>query len=131
YWFGNIYLYIRSPLGLVSKRITQRCGKMVPVYPSILQMKKFELKTIARTAREFGVKKVRRIGHSYEFEHIKTYQRGDDYRSINWKATGRRAQLMVNQYEDERSQQVYCVIDKSRVMHMPFNGLSLFDYAVN
>jgi uncharacterized protein (DUF58 family) len=38
---------------------------------------------------------------------------------------------MVNQYEDEKSQQVYCIIDKSRVMHMPFNGLSLFDYAVN
>lgn len=38
---------------------------------------------------------------------------------------------MVNQYEDERSQPVYCVIDKSRVMHMPFHGLSLFDYAVN
>src|SRR5690606_31199332 len=88
-------------------------------------------KAIARTAREHGVKKVRRVGHSYEFEHIKAYQRGDDYRSINWKATGRRAQLMVNQYEDERSQQVYCVIDKSRVMHMPFSGLSLLDYAVN
>jgi uncharacterized protein (DUF58 family) len=38
---------------------------------------------------------------------------------------------MVNQYEDEKSQQVYCIIDKSRVMHMPFHGLSLFDYAVN
>ncbi len=94
-------------------------------------MKKYEIKTFARTATEFGVKKVRRIGHSYEFEHIKQYTRGDDYRSINWRATSRRAQLMVNQYEDEKSQQVYCIIDKSRVMHMPFHGLSLFDYAVN
>ena len=104
---------------------------MVPVYPSIIQMRKYELKTFARVANEYGVKKVRRIGHSYEFEHIKQYVRGDDYRSINWKATGRRTQLMVNMYEDEKSQQVYCIIDKSRVMHMPFNGLSLFDYAVN
>src|SRR6478736_5498236 len=55
----------------------------------------------------------------------------DDYRSINWKATSRRGHLMVNQYEDEKSQQVYCLIDKSRGMHMPFHGLSLFDYAVN
>jgi uncharacterized protein (DUF58 family) len=39
--------------------------------------------------------------------------------------------LMVNQYEDEKSQPIYCIIDKSRVMHMPFAGLSLFDYAVN
>lgn len=131
YHFGDIQLYLASPLGIVRRRIRQLQGVMVPVYPSIIQMKKYELKTIARTAVEYGVKKVRRIGHSYEFEHIKAYSRGDDYRSINWKATGRRAQIMVNQYEDERSQQVYCIIDKSRVMHMPFNGLSLFDYAVN
>ncbi len=131
YCFGDIHLYVSSPLAIVRRRITHRGSESVPVYPSILQMKKYELKTIARAAWEHGVKKVRRIGHSYEFEHIRTYAHGDDYRSINWKATGRRAQLMVNQYEDERSQQVYCIIDKSRVMHMPFNGLSLFDYAVN
>lgn len=131
YKFGNIQVYLKSVLGIIRRRISARQDIVVPVYPSIIQMKKYELKTVARTATEYGVKKVRRVGHSYEFEHIKPYQRGDDYRSVNWKATGRRAQLMVNQYEDERSQQVYCIIDKSRVMHMPFNGLSLLDYAVN
>ena len=74
---------------------------------------------------------MRRLGHSYEFEQIKNYVRGDDYRSINWKASSRRAQLMVNQYQDERAQQVYNIIDKSRAMKMPFNGLSLMDYAIN
>lgn len=131
YIFGKVHLLLRSSLGLVKRRISAELDVKVPVYPSIIQMKKYELKTMARTATEYGIKKVRRIGHSYEFEHIKQYVRGDDYRSINWKATGRRAQLMVNQYEDEKSQQVYCIIDKSRVMHMPFHGLSLFDYAVN
>jgi uncharacterized protein (DUF58 family) len=38
---------------------------------------------------------------------------------------------MVNHYQDERSQQVYSLIDKGRVMQMPFNGLSLLDYAIN
>lgn len=131
YAFGHVQLYCRSALGLIERRINSAKEIQVPVYPSVIQLKKYELKTFARVATENGVKKVRRIGHSYEFEHIKSYTRGDDYRSINWKATGRRAQLMVNQYEDERSQQVYCIIDKSRVMHMPFHGLSLFDYAVN
>jgi uncharacterized protein (DUF58 family) len=131
YEFGKVHLFVRSPIGLIRRRISSPSNVAIPVYPSIIQMKKYELKTQARTAVEHGVKKVRRIGHSYEFEHIKPYQRGDDYRSINWKATGRRALLMVNQYEDEKSQQVYCIIDKSRVMHMPFGGLSLFDYAVN
>jgi uncharacterized protein (DUF58 family) len=131
YLFGKIHVFITSSVGLVKRRISSDHEINVPVYPSIIQMKRYELKTFARTANQYGVKKVRRIGHSYEFEHIKQYVRGDDYRSINWKATGRKAQLMVNQYEDEKSQQVYCIIDKSRVMHMPFHGLSLFDYAVN
>ncbi len=131
YVFGKVHLYLTSNLGIIKRRISYALDVAVPVYPSIIQMKKYELKTFARTATEYGVKKVRRIGHSYEFDHIKQYTRGNDYRSINWKATGRRAQLMVNQYEDEKSQQVYCIIDKSRVMHMPFHGLSLFDYAVN
>ena len=39
--------------------------------------------------------------------------------------------LMVNTYTEERSQHVYCVIDKSRAMKMPFEGLSLLDYAIN
>jgi uncharacterized protein (DUF58 family) len=94
-------------------------------------MKRFELRAMRQIAHETGIKKMRRIGHSYEFDQIKNYVSGDDYRSINWKASGRRNALMVNQYEDERSQQVYCLIDKSRVMRMPFDGLSLMDYAIN
>jgi uncharacterized protein (DUF58 family) len=131
YTFGKIHLFLESPLRLIKRRISADAATVVPVYPSIIQMKKYEIKPFEHSSRDVGVKKIRRVGHSYEFEHIKHYIRGDDYRSINWKATGRRAALMVNQYEDEKSQPIYCVIDKSRVMHMPFNGLSLFDYAVN
>ncbi|HMV10084.1 MAG TPA: DUF58 domain-containing protein [Cyclobacteriaceae bacterium] len=131
YFFGDLHCFVRTDLGLVRRRITFPVGEMIPVYPSIIQMKRFELKSFIRTSSEYGVKRMQRIGHSYEFEHIKHYVAGDDFRSINWKATGRRAQLMVNQYEDEKSQQVYCLLDRSRVMHMPFGGLSLLDYSVN
>jgi uncharacterized protein (DUF58 family) len=131
YAFGKIHLFLKSPLQLIQRRISTDAATVIPVYPSIIQMKKYEIKLFEHSSNEIGVKKIRRVGHSYEFEHIKHYIRGDDYRSINWKATGRRASLMVNQYEDEKSQSIYCIIDKSRVMHMPFNGLSLFDYAVN
>lgn len=74
---------------------------------------------------------MRKIGHSMEFEQIKEYVRGDDIRIINWKATARKGSLMVNSYTDERSQQVYCIIDKGRLMKMPFAGLTLLDYAIN
>lgn len=132
YTFGDLHAFITGKIGMVQRRITEKASDTLAVYPSIIQMKQFEIKAFERVAVEVGgVKKIRRIGHSYEFEQIKEYVRGDDYRSINWKATSRRGALMVNQYEDERAQQVYCFIDKSRVMKMPFKGLSLMDYAIN
>ncbi|MDQ8014723.1 MAG: DUF58 domain-containing protein, partial [Flavobacterium nitrogenifigens] len=66
-----------------------------------------------------------------EFEQIKEYVQGDDLRTLNWKATAKRNSLMVNQFQDEKSQSVYMAIDKGRVMQMPFDGLSLLDYAIN
>ena len=72
-----------------------------------------------------------RIGHSLEFEQIKEYVAGDDIRTLNWKATAKNNQLMVNQYIDERSQPIYSIIDKGRTMEMHFEGLSLLDYAIN
>ena len=131
YDFGVVNAISSTIIGLVSRRMIIAKPQMVPVFPSIIQMKKYELLAFARISTFEGIKKVRKIGHSYEFEKIRQYNQGDDLRSINWKATSRRNQLMVNQYEDERSQQVYSIIDKSRSMHMPFNGLSLLDYAIN
>ena len=131
YDFGVVNAISSTIIGLVSRRMIIAKPQMVPVFPSIIQMKKYELLAFARISTFEGIKKVRKIGHSYEFEKIRQYNQGDDLRSINWKATSRRNLLMVNQYEDERSQQVYSIIDKSRSMHMPFNGLSLLEYAIN
>ncbi len=131
YHFNNVNLYSSSPIGLIQRRHNKKLGQMVPVYPSIIQMKKYGLIALSKVSSFQGVKKLRRLGHSYEFEQIKNYVKGDDYRSVNWKATSRRNNLMVNQYEDQRAQQVYTIIDKSRSMHMPFEGMSLFDYSVN
>ena len=131
YHFGDINIFIASLIGLIQRRIIQPATTTVPVYPSVIQMKKYEFKGLHQIAHGFGLKKIRRIGHSYEFEQIKNYVAGDDFRSVNWKASGRRGAIMVNQYEDERAQQIYCIIDKSRVMRMPFAGLSLMDHAIN
>ncbi|MCG8327298.1 MAG: DUF58 domain-containing protein [Chitinophagales bacterium] len=131
YEFGNTNAFITSVLGLLERRYVVEHPAEVPGYPSVLQMKELELQTFNRVTHHKGIKRIRRIGHSYEFEQIKNYVRGDDYRSINWKASSRFGSLMVNQYEDERAQQVYCIIDKSRAMRLPFNGLSLMDYAIN
>ncbi len=131
YHFGKINLFATSFLGLIQRRFQSDVEKTVPVYPSVIQMKNMELKAFKQIAHQSGIKKIRRLGHSYEFEQIKNYVAGDDFRAINWKATSRHNGLMVNQYEDERAQQVYCIIDKSRVMRMPFGGLTLMDHSIN
>lgn len=131
YDFGTVRIYVSSPLGLVNRRYNFEQAQTLPVYPSFLQMRKYELMAISNRLDEFGIKKIRRLGHSLEFEQVKNYVPGDDYRAINWKATARQGSLMTNSYTDEKSQHVYCVIDKSRVMKMPFEGLSLLDYAIN
>ena len=129
--FGAVNLFIRTRLGLVERRHAYDQAADLPVYPSVVQMKQHEFRAFDRRTSRTGAKRLRRAGQSYEFDQIKPYVRGDDYRTVNWRATGRRAQLMINQYEDERAQQVYCLIDKSRSMLMPFDGLSLMDHAIN
>lgn len=131
YHFGNLNIYSSTVVGLVARRQQFSAKEMVPNYPSFLQLKKYDFIAFSNRLKLFGLKKIRRIGHTMEFEQIKEYTRGDDVRNINWKATAKRNELMVNQFQDEKSQPVYCVIDKGRVMKMPFNQLSLLDYSIN
>jgi uncharacterized protein (DUF58 family) len=131
YAFGDIIIYIQSRLGLVMRRHNITAAITVPVYPSYMQLRKYQLFSQTTIQTEQGTKRMRKIGHSMEFEQIKEYVRGDDIRNINWKATARKSSLMINNFSDEKSQQVYCIIDKGRLMKMPFGDLSLLDYAIN
>lgn len=132
YLFHAINVFIKSPFGLLVRRKVLDGEKMVKVLPSYFLLKQYELLAWSHNLSESGSKKIRKLGHSLEFEQIKEYVTGDDIRSLNWKATARKGgQLMVNNYTDEKSQQVYCMIDKGRIMKMPFEGMSLLDYAIN
>lgn len=131
YLFGNLNVYASSPLRIVKRRYMFEKDRMVTVYPSIIQMQQYDFLAISNRLSELGLKKIRRIGHTQEFEQIKEYVVGDDFRTINWKASAKKRQLMVNQYQDEKSQPIYSLIDCGRVMKMPFNGLKLMDYAIN
>nr|WP_156276649.1 DUF58 domain-containing protein [Christiangramia aestuarii] len=131
YIFGNLNIYVSSIFKLAKRRYTFNKDQMVKVYPSFIQMKKLDFLALDQKINLHGIKRIRRIGHTMEFEQIKEYVRGDDVRTINWKATAKHGNLMVNQFQDERSQPIYSIIDCGRVMKMPFEGLSLLDYAIN
>lgn len=132
YVFHSINVFIKSPFNLLVRRKVLPAEKMVKVLPSWLSLRQYELMAWSGNMAESGSKKIRKLGHSLEFEQIKEYVTGDDIRGLNWNATARKGgQLMVNKYTDEKSQQIYCVIDKGRIMKMPFGGMTLLDYAIN
>ncbi len=131
YQFGNLNVMVNSPFGFVAKRFTFQHGATLPSYPSFVHLRKYELMALQNEFLMGGIKKIRKLGHTMEFEQIKEYVQGDDMRTVNWKATSKQNKLMVNQFQDEKSQRIYMLIDKGRTMQMPFNGLSLLDYSVN
>lgn len=131
YLFGNVNVYASSPLQLATKKYILGESKEIKCYPSFLLLREFNFKAFTNESVSYGTKKVRRIGYSLEFEQIKEYVSGDDIRSLNWKATAKSNQLMINQYVEGKSQPVYAIIDKGRAMQMHFNNLSLLDYAIN
>ncbi|MGZ4038519.1 MAG: DUF58 domain-containing protein [Bacteroidia bacterium] len=129
--FGHVNVLVKTPLGLVQRNIRSAAPCMLPCYPSFLKLRQYELLAISDRLTDLGIKRIRRIGSSSEFDNIRDYVIGNDVRTINWKATARKNALMVNHYRDERAQQVYSVIDMGRIMKMPFEELSLLDYAIN
>ena len=131
YSFGHIRLFATTLIGLAERRFTTGQPQDIKVYPSFAHLSQYEFLAIHNNLTEQGIKRIRRVGHHTEFEQIKDYVTGDDYRTINWRATARRHQLMVNVYQDERSQQIYNLIDKGRVMQQAFDGMTLLDYAIN
>ena len=132
FFFGNLHLFIKTPLQIMIRRVTFFSKESVKVFPGFLLLRQFEFMAHITDPGNLGYKQVRKTGHSLEFEQIREFVSGDDIRSINWKATGRTGgQLMINNYTDEKSQQIYCIIDKGRSMKMAFDSVSLMDYAIN
>ena len=132
YVFGHVNMFAEAPVGLLLRRFRTGAEVEAAVYPSVIQMHRYAFLATTNRLEEVGVKKVRRLGHTMEFDQIREYVPGDDRRSVNWKATARRGgRLMVNQYEEERSQPIYAVLDMGRTMRSPFDGLTLLDHSIN
>lgn len=128
--FGNLNIFIASPLSLVQKKLIFLQKETIKVYPTSQILRNQQFNALAQSDSLIGVKRIRKLGHSLEFDQIREYVFGDDVRTINWNATARKGALMINTFTDIRSQQIYCIIDKGRTMRMPFGGMSLMDYAI-
>ncbi len=131
FYFGSINVLLTSPLGFIGRFERFKNESEIHVYPSFLRLKAYDINALTFSGEGEHLKRVRRVGVTMEFDQIRTYVPGDDFRFVNWRATARRHQVMVNQYMDEQAQSIYMILNNSRVMHMPFNGLSLLDHSIN
>lgn len=130
YIFNRCHALIRH-LGFFERKFVLEQPLSIPCYPSFIQMRKYQLMATTDRLKELGVKRIRKIGSTLEFDHVREYVRGDEYRFMNWKASAKHKKLMVNQYQEEKSQPIYAFIDVGRVMRMPFEEMTLLDYAIN
>lgn len=131
YRFGLVNIFASTKIGLLSRKFKTAAPFEVKVYPSFLRLRQYELMAISNKLTAPGLKRVRKIGMQLEPDQIKDYVKGDDYRTINWKATARRTKLMVNVFQEEKAQNVYCLIDKGRTMQSACEGMTLLDYSIN
>ncbi|MDR1664741.1 MAG: DUF58 domain-containing protein [Clostridiales bacterium] len=129
--FHNIHLRYKGLLGLCVKYAVIPCPFDFKVYPNLKDLSKYRLMTQKSRLLPQGHKTVRLYGAGAEFESLRAYVDGDDYRKINWMATARENKLTVNQYQSEKNQPVFILLDAGRPMSYTVNGYKKLDYAVN
>jgi uncharacterized protein (DUF58 family) len=127
---GDHWVRYRSPLGLWTRQLRITAEQAVKVFPDIRAVRTYEL--LARQNREQSLfHSSKRRGGESEFERLRDYHRGDEYRAIDWKATARRRKIIAREYQLESNQSLMFVLDAGRLMTAESNGLSLFDHALN
>ncbi|MCL1883771.1 MAG: DUF58 domain-containing protein [Defluviitaleaceae bacterium] len=129
--FENIYLRYTGILGMCVKYVKFHCPIEFKVYPNIKDLAKYRLMLQKNRLLPEGDKYIKNYGIGYEFESLRPYVDGDDYRKINWQATSRENKLIVNQYQIERNQPVYILLDIGRPMSYSVGGYKKLDYAIN
>jgi uncharacterized protein (DUF58 family) len=129
--FGDIHLRIRGPLGLAWIDRSIPAGETAPVYPNMLEIRRYEALLRATLTRTGGYRSRRLLGGGREFSHFREYTPDDDYKAVNWKATARRGKPITAIYESEHSQDIIFCLDVGRMMAARVGMLSKLDHAIN
>ncbi|HQY93783.1 DUF58 domain-containing protein [Caldilinea sp.] len=131
YAFGDLYLRWASPLGFLRRQARFAAAGPVKVYPNLIEVRKYDLLLRRNRLWELGLRSTRLLGAGNEFERLRDYTPDDEYRRINWMATARRGKPISVEYETERSQNIYVLLDVGRMMRSPVGDVAKMDYAIN
>ncbi|MCC6742040.1 MAG: DUF58 domain-containing protein [Planctomycetia bacterium] len=128
---GPVQVRVRSPLGLIERRLSFGEPVKVRVYPNLKDLRRYDLLSRRRLLAQQGIRAVRKVGEGREFERLREYSPGDEFRTIDWKATARRRRPVSRVHETERGQNVLILLDAGRLMAAATGGLTKLDYAIN
>lgn len=103
-----------SPLGFWSRWKSQAAAAEVRVYPN-LSRERNNLAALFLNRGAFGVHAQRQVGRGRDFEKLREYIPGDSIEDVHWKATAKRSHPVTKIYQIERTQEVYVIIDASRL----------------
>jgi len=129
--FPGTYLRVELPFGLATRDFELPTAQEVRVYPNLIALREFDLLKQQGRLREIGIRRTRQRGIGSEFESLRDYTQGDDFRKIDHKASARRGKLVVRQFETERNQTVMLVIDVGRHMLSEVNGVRKLDHVLD
>lgn len=129
--FLGTFLRMDCPLGLVTRQVYLQTAQVIDVYPNILALRDFNLLNQQGRLRELGIRQAKVRGLGTDFESLRDYTEGDDFRKIDWKASARRSKLIVRQYEVERNQAVILCVDCGRHMLSEVNGVRKLDHVLD
>ncbi len=129
--FGDVWLRYSSPLGVAERWARARLAQNVRVYPNLGESRKMRIYLIRSRQIELEKRLKRQRGHGREFESLREYRAGDEYRDVSWSATARRGKLITKVYQVERSQTVWLVLDAGRLLRARVGQLNKLDHAVN
>ncbi|MDR0311275.1 MAG: DUF58 domain-containing protein, partial [Acidobacteriota bacterium] len=104
-------------------------SQRVRIYPNLEEARRQSIHIIRSRRLESARRQTARRGLGREFESLREYQQGDEFRNICWSASARRSKLITRQFRMERSQPIWLVLDAGRLMRAKISGLSKLDYA--
>ncbi len=129
--FGDVWLRYRSTLAVAERWARASLDQTVRVYPSLAESQKMRIYLIRSRQIELEKRFKRQRGHGREFESLREYRAGDEFRDISWSATARRGKLITKVYQIERSQTVWIVLDAGRLLRARVGRLNKLDHSVN
>ena len=113
---GSLYIRCRSPLGLLERWARAPLTQTVRVYPALRAGEEQQIFLARSRQIELQLRRARQRGLGRDFESLREYREGDDLRDICWTATARRGSPITRQYQSERSQPIWIVLDCGRLM---------------